>query len=392
MMHQTQAQGTRSQQLGAKAAMHPTFDPTLKSPPLAKHWAPDLAWETMAPSRIQRYRMGKFHAQFQTKSGAPVQGIQQKELEHVFEWAEKHKMRHVRGHYIEWPLQGAKMGKFWPHKLDCDGYKEAIKSRIKRDMTKYKEKFQSYDVINEPIMRSDYFNKCQFWWAHEADPGAELCVNENLLSSSGSTYDRIAEYVKLAQEMVAQDVPVHCLGIQSYSSPETLPSGGLRESLDRLWSTGLPVYVTEFGIASRLRNSGLYRPDKSMKPSGKVIEKLWSEVWNTSVSWSLEKARGRPESRGLLDFGGLDFAGPLDLGGPVKARGIIDLEALNTATLKVGAMKQSTSSEGTYSFSGFFGVYSYSVLLADGRVVEGEVSLPSSQGRTQQVEVVISSD
>ena len=35
----------------------------------------------------------------------------------------------------------------------------------------------------------------------------------------------------------------------------------------------------------RLKNTGLYRADKSPKPSAHVLEQLWGVAWNTSVQW-----------------------------------------------------------------------------------------------------------
>lgn len=46
---------------------------------------------------------------------------------------------------------------------------------------------QTYDVWNEVLHYRDYIDKCNLWndtladafrWAHDADPAAELCINE----------------------------------------------------------------------------------------------------------------------------------------------------------------------------------------------------------------------
>ena len=84
-------------------------------------------------------------------------------------------------------------------------------------------------------------------WAAAADPKAELCLNDFHVVNG----DAAPQLARMASDLVAQGVPLHCLGVQSFVGRAEVPSRRLRAALDILATTGLKVYITEFNVVSQ---------------------------------------------------------------------------------------------------------------------------------------------
>ena len=104
----------------------------------------------------------------------------------------------------------------------------AIKHYVQSVVSHYKDSVTSWDVINEVFddegnwinniflerMGQDYVAKL-FQWAHEADPDALLFLNDYLGAQSKNT-----SLLNLIDELLAQNTPLHGVGIQMHIIPE----------------------------------------------------------------------------------------------------------------------------------------------------------------------------
>src|SRR5659263_338397 len=97
---------------------------------------------------------------------------------------------------------------------------EACKTRVIREVTRYKGIVKEYDVINEPThakylqsIVGDSINWNCFKWAHEADPAARLFVNDyNIIEWQGQTDD----FVALVKKMLLNGAPITGIGSQCH--------------------------------------------------------------------------------------------------------------------------------------------------------------------------------
>lgn len=251
--------------------------------------------------------------------------------ESYFPLAVKQDMVLVRGHTLEWywrPFAG-----HWSRGSGCIAYESYLKERIIRDVKAFQGKFHAYDVINELLhepppcdIRAGGRNSLlvkMFVWANQADPMAQLCINEYNVLDGGRTRD----YVTLVKWMLDNGAPVHCLGVQSHIAP-VHSAADLVGRLDLMATLGLPIYITEVSVYSGwsgglrntlseqqqadylkllvstlfghpavhgimfwgfwdgnhwIRNGGFYRMDFSPKASGRVLENMIFREWWTTI-------------------------------------------------------------------------------------------------------------
>src|SRR5690606_27072000 len=95
-------------------------------------------------------------------------------------------------------------------------------------------------------------------WAHEADPDAQLFLNDY---SAESINAKSTAYYTLAQELIAQDVPVHGFGVQGHLSTRYGFPHGMQDNLQRFADLGLLTAVTELDIRMDLGPSGATQAD-----------------------------------------------------------------------------------------------------------------------------------
>jgi len=255
-----------------------------------------------------------------------------------------------RGHALVWGIQKYGYDKFWgtdTASLSCDEIAANIKARILRDVAYYKGRLGEYDVWNEALHETAFFDKCRsnplyapqgwalqdsaFAWAHRADPTAMLYINDYSNVDGGGT----EEYYQEIKGMLERKVPVTGIGIQCHFGGTPLNLATLQLNMDRLASLGLPIKVTEYdnekwtgagaftptsqaeefsrfvrfmyshpavnGIMlwgfwdarhwisndNAAASPGLYTADKSAKPAADSLSRLWNEVWTTRASASV---------------------------------------------------------------------------------------------------------
>jgi endo-1,4-beta-xylanase len=177
----------------------------------------------------------------------------------------------VRGHNLVWhnqlPDWILSPAQPWtPAELN-----KILADHIATVMGRYKGKVYAWDVVNEPFndngsLRSYvWFDKPGIGfagqgtrtieqalrWAHEADPGAKLFVNEygaeTMNAKSNAVY-------AMAKDFVKRGVPLSGIGLQLHITPafdQAGPLHDLTKNLRRLAALGLEVQFTEVDVRER---------------------------------------------------------------------------------------------------------------------------------------------
>jgi endo-1,4-beta-xylanase len=116
----------------------------------------------------------------------------------------------------------------------------------------------AWDVINEPLNEDgtleqniwtsaigpDYIPQA-LQWAHDADPGARLYINDFNLEAPGPKSDAMYALVKSLQ---SQGVPIHGVGFQGHLDVRFPYPQGMPANLQRFVDLGLDVAVTEADV------------------------------------------------------------------------------------------------------------------------------------------------
>jgi endo-1,4-beta-xylanase len=173
----------------------------------------------------------------------------------------------VRGHTLLWHNQlpaWVRDGDFTDAEL-----RAVLKDHIKTVVGRYRGRIQQWDVANEiftdgenPQLRSEniFIQRLgpgiiadAFRWAHQADPKAELFLNDYAVEDIGP---KSTAYYELAKQLRAQGVPLHGFAVQAHLSFEYPFPATLRQNLQRFDDLGLETAVTELDVRMPVAASG----------------------------------------------------------------------------------------------------------------------------------------
>lgn len=310
--------------------------------------------------------------QYEPDEGRP---LREERRRFIYEWCIPNGITRFYGHMLVWTRQYGKYPKtnlpLWLFRYDRARQYELLKRRIQRELRDYSDVNIIWDVVNEPV-------HCRVWgdwtkpdtvdeplekvlpyvldalrWAHEANPKAPLLVNEYCVIVRGKYRDR---FWGLLEMLLERGAPLSAVGIQAHEPFK----GTYWFSPAEIWEAcemfgtqlGLPIYFTELWYVSdpsqRIRGehrSGCWNPDKQAE----AIEEFYRIAF------------GHPKVAGIVYFGLSDR----DVVRPTI--GLLD-EAYRPKPawrrLKYLLRKEwwtrcsgRTSSDGTFRFRGFFGLY-----------------------------------
>ncbi|MCE3283051.1 MAG: hypothetical protein K0Q66_1788 [Chitinophagaceae bacterium] len=157
----------------------------------------------------------------------------------------------------------------------------AMKQFITRMISRYKNKVMAWDVVNEPLeegtgairtnpvpgtstgdkfyfaefLGRDYIAKA-FNYAHEADPNAQLYINEDKLESDGAKLDSM---VKLVNSLKAAGVPIHGIGVQMHITIKN-DLAAIERAFTKLAATGLKIRISEMDVRINPWNTTGFTP------------------------------------------------------------------------------------------------------------------------------------
>ncbi len=187
-------------------------------------------------------------------------------------FAQKHNMR-VRGHALVWHSQV-------PTWLSSDGKKndknftqqqllDIMKNHIDNVMPHWKGKVAEWDVCNEvldddqSIVRTDpngyKLRASSVWnyagedyvaqafkWAHEADPDAQLILNDYGVEFQGQA--KAEAFYNLAKHLKDSGVPIDGVGLQCHLDVGKVDADKLKATIDRFNAIGLRCIITELDL------------------------------------------------------------------------------------------------------------------------------------------------
>ncbi|MFE3457851.1 endo-1,4-beta-xylanase [Nocardiopsis aegyptia] len=164
----------------------------------------------------------------------------------------------VRGHTLLWHSQNPD----WLEEGDFS--REELRTLLREHITtvvgRYSGRIHQWDVANE-IFQDDGELRTEeniwirelgpeiiadaFRWAHEADPSAELFLNDYNVDGVNAKSDA---YYTLAQDLLEQGVPLHGFSTQGHLSLQYPFPGDLEDNLRRFDELGLNTAITELDV------------------------------------------------------------------------------------------------------------------------------------------------
>jgi endo-1,4-beta-xylanase len=170
----------------------------------------------------------------------------------------------VRGHTLAW--YGAMPD--WTKQIGSAAEAEReLTNHIAKVVSRYRGRIKIWNVVNEPIddakgavagwrpsiwlsrLGVKYIDMA-FRLAHEADPSAELVLNEYDIECAAEGFRaRRQALLALVRDLLARGVPVHGLGLQGHIRGKyQIDDDGLYNFVTEIKSLGLSVHVTELDV------------------------------------------------------------------------------------------------------------------------------------------------
>jgi endo-1,4-beta-xylanase len=162
----------------------------------------------------------------------------------------------VKGHVFVWHLQ---LPTWVDESLTAGELRDALQAHMEATVERYPDA-RAWDVVNEAIADGTYelrdslylqklgdsYIAEAFEMAHAADPDALLFYNDYDIEGLGPKSD--AAYA-LMQELLADGVPVHGIGLQAHLRTANYTSeASLRANIQRFAALGLKVNISELDV------------------------------------------------------------------------------------------------------------------------------------------------
>ncbi|MQM26607.1 endo-1,4-beta-xylanase [Glycomyces albidus] len=182
----------------------------------------------------------------------------------------------VRGHTLLWHSQNSAWVTEASATWTCDEARDVLEDHIRTVVGRYAGDIYEWDVANEIFqdtwdaggvkLRTEanpFLKACSedpvaligdaFRWAHEADPEAALFLNDY---NAEGVNEKTDAYYALAQELLADGVPLHGFGAQGHLSLMYGFDESMQENFERFADLGLQVAVTEADVRMPLDENG----------------------------------------------------------------------------------------------------------------------------------------
>lgn len=176
---------------------------------------------------------------------------------------------------------------------------EVLKARMKDHITtivgRYKGRVDGWDVVNEAILEDGSYRKSFFYevlgeefiplafeYAHEADPDAELYLNDYSMSHKGKR----DAYVKLIKQLKERGIRIDAIGLQSHMGMDHPDWDEFEASIKAFIEAGVDVQFTEVDMnATPTVNQGANVADTeeyraALNPYKDGLPDSVSVIWN----------------------------------------------------------------------------------------------------------------
>lgn len=177
--------------------------------------------------------------------------------------------------------------------------KAHMKEHIQTVVSRYKGRIKGWDVVNEAIIEDGSYRNSPFYqilgeefiplafqYAHEADPNAELYLNDYGMNVPG----RRNAYVSLIKELQTRGLRIDAIGMQGHMGMDYPKFNEFEESLLAFASTGIKVMITEWDMSAlptvkqTANISDTVAFKKAMNPYPEVLPDSVSKIWNARMS------------------------------------------------------------------------------------------------------------
>lgn len=189
-------------------------------------------------------------------------------------WVADRFSQEVRGHTLAWyqqvPAWVSQDGKKNNNNFTRRELLDILKNHIFNVVGRYKGRIREWDVCNEvldddqstvrvepgsyklrPSVWATYigeeFIDSAFVWAHQADPGARLYINEYGAEFMGDT--KTEAYYNLIKRLKADRLPIDGCGLQCHLTTGQLDTLKLEKNIARYAELGMDCIITELDIA-----------------------------------------------------------------------------------------------------------------------------------------------
>lgn len=181
--------------------------------------------------------------------------------------------------------------------------KQRMKDHITTIVTRYKGRVDGWDVVNEAIVEDGSYRNSPFYqilgeefiplafqYAHDADPDAELYLNDYGQNVKG----RRETYVKIIKDLQARGLRIDGIGMQAHMGMDYPDFGEFEESLLAFAGTGVNVMITEWDMSAiPTVNTGANVADteeykKALDPYADGLPAEVSAEWNARMKTSMD--------------------------------------------------------------------------------------------------------
>lgn len=177
-----------------------------------------------------------------------------KKVDKLLDFCHQHSIK-TRGHCIFW--EEKEFIQEWVQDLSDSDLRKAILKRLKDLLTRYKGKFEHYDVNNEMLHETYYRDRLgdeirvtMYQKAKELDPNATLFVNDYHIEDGRDAHSTPEKYIEHISELRARGAPVEGVGIQGHVRSPVVGEI-VCSALDKFVESklGLPIWFTELDFS-----------------------------------------------------------------------------------------------------------------------------------------------
>lgn len=243
----------------------------------------------------------------------------------------------IVGHCLVWHSQ---LAKWFPYD-DKGSYvtPEVLKQRLKDHITtivsRYKGRVHGWDVVNEAIIEDGSYRKTPFYdilgeefiplafqYAHEADPEAELYLNDYGMNVPG----RRDAYVKIIKDLQSRGLRIDAIGMQGHMGMDYPDVKQFEESLIAFSGTGVKVMITEWDMSAlptvntgaNVSDTEEYQAKLNPYPDG--LPEDVSGLWNSRMSMFMNLFMKHSDKISRVTAWGVSDDDSWKNGWPVKGR------------------------------------------------------------------------
>lgn len=173
--------------------------------------------------------------------------------------------------------------------------RERMRNYIHTMVSRYKGRIKGWDVVNEAILDDGSYRQSPFYdilgeefiplafeYAHEADPDAELYINDFSMSCPGKR-DR---YVKIVNDLRDRGLRIDGIGMQAHIGMDYPKIDEFEKSIVAFGNTGVQVMITEWDITvlptvfTGANVGDIVQLDEKYNPYPEGLPEEVSRAWN----------------------------------------------------------------------------------------------------------------